>query len=468
MCREWNLEDNLLDLRKDLFKVFGSNVITLAVGIVSGLIIPSFLALDQYAYFKTFTLYLSYVGILHFGLADGLFIKYGGSYEDELEKSLLKGEHHFFLVFQFLITTLVLIISLFIDDKILLAFSISIIPFNLLTFYKFFYQAIGKFDIYSKILIFPPIVMLTANLAVIFIFEIENYWVFIFIRLFAYFSIFLILEYNFYRLTKSVEANIDLSEIKNIFNIGFFIMLGNLSSVMFYSIDRWFVKFSFASSDFAFYSFAISMMGMINIFINSITKVFYPYLARNKDNGILQRLKSYFVIIASFATGLYFVFAFIVNNFIPKHIPALNIIAIIFAGFPALITIKALYINLYKVRKSDKLYVKTVFSMLLISVILNFIALTVFGNNIAIAVATTISFYIWFYFSSRHFETLFVSSKEVLYLIIFVVLFIYSSNFINLLAGTIIFSIGLLILIFIFYKSEFMGLTNELKNKGNL
>ncbi|TDX43663.1 O-antigen/teichoic acid export membrane protein [Halanaerobium congolense] len=457
-----------MDLRKDLFKVFGSNVITLAVGIVSGLVIPSFLSLDQYAYFKTFTLYLGYVGILHFGLADGLFIKYGGSYEDEVDKSLLKGEHHFFLVFQFIISIAIIITSFFIDDKILLAFSLSIIPFNLLTFYKFFYQAIGKFDIYSKILIFPPIVMLIANLAVIFIFKIENYWLFIIIRLFAYTSIFLILEYNFYKLTKSVDTTVDFEEIKSIFNIGFFIMLGNLSSIAFYSIDRWFVKLALTTSDFAFYSFAMSMMAMINIFINSITKVFYPYLSRNSNDKILQKLKSYFIIIASFASSSYFLFSFIVNNFIPKHIPALNIIAIIFAGFPALITIKALYVNLYKVRKSDKLYVKTVFSMLLISVILNFIALTVFGNNIAIAIATTISFYIWFYFSSRHFETLFVSLKEVLYLVIFVVLFIYSSNLVSLLVGTIVFSVGLLILVFGFYKSEFMGLINEFKNKGDL
>jgi len=456
-----------LDLRKDLFKVFGSNVITLAVGIVSGLVIPLFLSLDQYAYFKTFTLYLSYVGILHFGLADGLFIKYGGFYEGEVDNSLLKGEHHFFLVFQFVIAVLVLIISLFIDDKILLAFSMSIIPFNLLTFYKFFYQAIGKFDIYSKILIFPPIVMLIANLAVIFIFEIENYWLFIIIRLFAYTSIFLILEYNFYKITKSSDINIDFDEIKSILNIGFFIMLGNLSSILFYSIDRWFVKFSFTSTNFAFYSFAISMMTMINIFINSITTVFYPYLSRNSNDNILQKLKGYFIIIASFASGSYFLFAFIVENFIPKHVPALNIIAIIFAGFPALITIKALYVNLYKIRKSDKLYVKTVFIMLIVSIVLNFVALIIFGNNTAIAVATTISFYIWFYFSSRHFETLFISFKEKMYLIIYITLFIYTSNFISLLHGMLIFIFGLTVLIFIFYRIRFRDLIYEILNKRN-
>ena len=381
-----------MNLKKDLMKVFGFNIITLLTGIVSGLVIPAFLSLDQYAYLKTFTLYLSYVGILHFGLADGLFIKYGGSYEDEVDKSILKGEHHFFLGFQFLISVIVIIISLIIKDEILFAFSLAIIPYNLLTFYKFFYQAIGKFDVYSKIIVLPSLIMLIFNLIVIFILEIQNYWFFVFIRISAFAIIFIILEYKFYTLNKEVKAKMHLSAIKSIFSIGFFIMLGNLSSQLFYSIDRWFVKFSFTSEEFAFYSFAISMMAVINVFIGSITKVFYPYLSRNSNNAILQKLKNYFIIIASVASGGYFVFTFIVNNFISKHIPALNVISIIFAGFPAIIVIKALYVNLYKVRKSDKIYVRTVVGMLGVTAILNLIALKTFGNNVAIATATTLSF----------------------------------------------------------------------------
>lgn len=457
-----------MNLKQDLIKVFSSNIITLAAGIVSGLVIPSFLSLDQYAYLKTFTLYLSYIGVLHFGLADGLFIKYGGSYEDEIDKSLLKGEHHFFLIFQSIVSLIFILVSYFIGDQILFTFALSIIPFNILTFYKFFYQAVGKFNTYSRILIFPPFLMLLFNLSVIYIFKIENYWLFILIRLFTYLSIFLILEYNFYKLTKNVEYKFDFNEIKEIFNVGFFIMLGNLSSVMFYSIDRWFVKISFASADFAYYSFAISMMGMINVFINSITTVFYPYLSRNSENNLLQILKKYFIIIASFASGAYFIFAFIVNNFITKHIPSLNIIAIIFAGFPALITIKALYVNLYKVRKTDKLYVKTVFLMLIVSAILNIIALVTFSNNIAIAVATTISFYVWYYFSSKHFETLYISLKEIIYLLLFITSFIFSSSYLNLLPGTILYIISLTLLIVIFYRNEFIGLKNEFLKKSKL
>jgi O-antigen/teichoic acid export membrane protein len=457
-----------LDLRKDLIKVFSSNIITLFAGIVSGLVIPAFLSLDQYAQLKTFTLYLGYVGILHFGLADGLFIKYGGSFEDEVDKSLLKGEHHFFIVFQFVITVLFIMISLFIEDKILLAFSMAIIPFNLITFYKFFYQAIGKFDIYSKILIFPPLVMLISNLVVIFILEIENYFLFILIRLLSYLSIFLILEYNFYKITNNHETIFNIPEIKEIFNIGFFIMLGNLSLKMFYSIDRWFVKFSFTSNDFAFYSFAMSMMGMINLFIGSVTTVFYPYLSRKNDQEILEKLKTYFLIIGSISSGGYFVFSIIVRIFISKYIPSLDIISIIFAGFPALIVLKALYVNLYKAQKNDKLYLKTVIKMLVVSAVLNLIAVITFGTNISVAIATTISFYIWYWFSSHHFEGLSINFNEIIYLIMFILLFVISSNFVSLIYGVIIFSIGLSILIVSFYRSESMSLINEFINRGKI
>lgn len=457
-----------MNLKKSLLKVLGSNIVTLSAGIVSGLVIPAFLSLDQYAYLKTFTLYLSYVGILHFGLADGLFIKYGGSYEDEVDKSLLKGEHHFFLIFQFIITILIIILSLILEDKILFAFSISIIPFNLLTFYKFFYQAIGKFDTYSKILVFPPLLMLIMNLLIIYIFEIKNYWLFIWIRVLSYSLIFIFLEYNFKRLTNKVDVKFDWNEIKEIFEIGFFIMIGNLALKVFFSIDRWFVKFSFTNSDFAFYSFAISMMTMINLFIGSVTTVFYPYLSRKNDIEILKKLKIYFLILGSMSSGGYFAFSIIVHLFMKKYIPSLNIISIIFAGFPALIILKALYINLYKAKKSDKLYVKTVIIMLLMAIILNFLAVLTVGNNVSIAIATTVSFYIWYYFSSKHFEGLAINLKEVCYLFLFFLLFIFSSNFINLFYGTLIFSIGLIIIITIFFRKEFIDLISEIVSKDTL
>ena len=92
-----------MSLKKDLASVFSSNVINLIVIIITGFLVPAFLSLDQYAYLKTFTLYIGYVGVLHFGFIDGLYIKYGGKRENDLDKSILKGENYFLLIFHYIV-----------------------------------------------------------------------------------------------------------------------------------------------------------------------------------------------------------------------------------------------------------------------------------------------------------------------------------------------------------------------------
>ena len=132
-----------MQLKKDLFKVFSSNFIKLIIGIITGFLVPGFLSLDQYAYFKTFTLYIGYVGILHFGFLDGIYIKYGGKYIDKVDKEELKGEHNFLIIFQLVISIITGSMGFIIKDMLLIVFSVSILPINMQNFFKFLYQALG-------------------------------------------------------------------------------------------------------------------------------------------------------------------------------------------------------------------------------------------------------------------------------------------------------------------------------------
>ena len=52
----------------DIIKVSLSNFLKLLAGILTGFLLPKILNITDYGYYKTFTLYISYVGIFHFGL----------------------------------------------------------------------------------------------------------------------------------------------------------------------------------------------------------------------------------------------------------------------------------------------------------------------------------------------------------------------------------------------------------------
>lgn len=322
-----------MSLKGDIAKVLSANFISLIASIVNGFIVPAFLSLDQYALLRTYTLYVSYIGILHFGFIDGLYIKYGGKGYKEIDKEKLKAENIFFLFFQLVITLLFFILGAISNDKIIIAFAFSILPINMRTFFAFFYQAVGEFDVYSKIRVLQPLITLATNTFLVFIIKRNNFWYFVLGQLAASFCIFLYLQIKFMRETITIRAPLKNVQAKDIFTVGIFIMLGNLSSMLFYSMDRWFVKLLLTMNDFAFYSFAVSMMQVVNILINSVAMVFYPHLARGYMEIYLTILKKYLLIIGVLASTSFFGFSFIIHWFVDKYIPSLNIIAVLFAGF---------------------------------------------------------------------------------------------------------------------------------------
>ena len=437
-----------MDLKKNLLKVFTANFIALTVSFVNGFFLPAFLSIDQYAYLKTFTLYISYVGIFHFGFLDGLYLKYGGKYKDSLDRKELKYEHKFFILFQLMVTCLFVILAYLSKDLIILAFALSIIPINMQTFFSFLYQSLGEMGTFAKIKTAYPLTILFLNLSFIFLLKIDHYLPFVLAILISHYLVYIIFEISY---NKDFKVNgINKIQLKPLFLSGFFIMMGNLSNMFFYSIDRWYVKFLLPIENFSYYSFAVSMMGIILMMINSISMTFYPYFSRGYDVEQIKKIKIYLIIIGAISSAGYFILSLIVTNFIGNYVPSLQVISVLFVGFPAIGVINALYINLFKVNKQERRYFYKVLKMLIISIILNTLAVLINLSNFSIAIATTIAFYFWFFSSSKDFPGLKTNIKEIVFIFLYYI------------TGFVVFTLGIFILVWLFYKKEFKELVVKL------
>lgn len=454
-----------MDLKKSISKVFSVNMLVLIVGIVSGLLLPAFLNIDQYSILKTYTLYASYIGLFPLGFIDGIYIKYGGKRERDIDKNKFKYEHRFILVFQLFIMIFLLLISIFFKNILFIYLSLTILPVTIIGFFTLYYQATANFTKFTFIGVSNTILAFALNLILI-LFHIKNADSFILINILSNYFIFFIVELIYYEQSKHIKIKKDNKEIIQIFKIGIFILIGNLSSSFFYAIDRWFVKISLSTEDFAFYSFATSMMGIIIVLINSVATVLYPYFAQGQEEKKISEFKRCLLVIGAFSSGCYFIFAFIVHYFMQKYTPSLRLISILFSGFPAIIIINTLYINLYKVKKKERKYVVIVLKMLAISILLNILALIIHTNFFSIAIAATISFYIWFFYSSKDFSFLKTSIKEISYLTLYFLIFLVSSIKLTLGLGLVVFFIGILLLSYIFYKNEIFILKNTLLRKS--
>ena len=65
--------------------------ISLILSFVLGFILPKFLDEYQYANWQTFSLYLGYVGVLHFGLLDGIVLRYSQYDFNQLDKERMRS-----------------------------------------------------------------------------------------------------------------------------------------------------------------------------------------------------------------------------------------------------------------------------------------------------------------------------------------------------------------------------------------
>ena len=147
-----NLKKSESNLATGIVLIFIANVINLLFSIGTNLILPKFLSVESYAAIKTYQLYITYVGVLHFGFNDGMYLKYGGKSFDELNKSDVLNNLSTLRIFQVVVTVICIGVSVALKDAVLLMASIVIFPMNLKAYYQSLYQAIGEFGIYSKIM----------------------------------------------------------------------------------------------------------------------------------------------------------------------------------------------------------------------------------------------------------------------------------------------------------------------------
>ena len=258
-------------------------------------------------------------------------------------------------------------------------------------------------------------------------------------------------EYHFYKLVHNEKQQLSKESLKHI-KSGFMLMSGNLAAIFLYSIDKWFVKLFFTVEDFSYYSFAVSMFNIIVVILNSVSITFYNVFAKEEKQNFVAKVKDTLLVLGAFASAAYFPLAVFLKLFLAKYTPSLTIIALSFATFPYLFIIKAIFVNLYKSRKKEKKYTKVVVAMLIVASILNALSMIIYKDIQAIAIATLLSFIIWYIVSFYDFGYLKSDLREISFLLIATSSFIICSHLSNIILGGFIYLVVIILSEVIIYR----------------
>lgn len=454
---------------KDIIRVFISKFISLVSGILVAFLLPKITSVEGFGYYKTFTLYVSYIGLLHFGLSDGVYLKYGGCDYETID---VKQFRLYFRVLSFL--------EIFISGILLLGavlFAPADLKFVLVTLsvYTYFHiigsyyqqvsQTFRRFKEFSnRIIIYSIFKLLGVLLLFVLYFfssgevDYRYYIVFLVVTEVAL-CIWYLYTYRLLSFGEHNKVSNNRREIAELFKIGFPLLVTNLATTFLLNIDRQFVNLLFDKEVYATYAFAYSLLTLVTMTTSSVATVLYPNMKRDSLENLEVKFDSYSNAISSLSFGgllLYFPLDVFIRWFLPKYSDSLPIFRIIFPGLAISSVINIILYNYYKVINRTLQFLVINIITLIMSALANGIAFLLFRNTISISIASIIVMFIWYIVShiplAREYKIKW--GKNTVYLVIMTGLFYGISLLFNSIIG------------FVIYFAVFSGLTILLQPRG--
>lgn len=421
---------------KDIFRVFTTNMIKFFVALIATFLIPALLSVDEYGYYKVFGLYSAYIGVLHFGFCDGVFLNYGGKSLDKTDKRRTADEQTTLIIFEIIMTLILLTVGIVMKDIIVVLLALDVVPVIMVTLYTYIYQSSGDFKRYARIYNFQSLVTLVVNSLLVFVIKPDSGVLFSAAAVGINYAAFIFAMISFNRNTKAGMGRFDLSLFKSHAVSGFLLTVGNLSFLLFDSIDRWFVKGLLGLTFFSYYSYAGQLLSALNMFANPIGMTLFSYLSRKKSREFERRIKSAVISMLFFMLCGVFPLRLIVRLFYKKYEAALPLMNVLFLAQVFMLLNMIIYVNLYKSYKQQKKYFMSLVTVIAASAAFN--ALFYFcikKSMLSIAAATLASMILWTVINSLNFKSLRLGARKLMFMLILSAGFMLTGTLMGELSG---------------------------------
>lgn len=459
-----------MSLKKGIVTILLANILNLFFQLLTNFFLPKYLTVACYAEIKTFQLYVSYVGALHFGYCDGMYIKYGGKTFSSINSNELKTDAKTFVVFQFSLTILFLSISIFNHNTTLAAFSASILPLNMVSYLSLLFQATGEFEVYSNITKMTTILTFIVNMGLLALHFFSEYHIFLLGYVIIYILIMFFCISFLYAKKQGLNAargSLLLSCVTLNIKNGFFLMLGNFSSVILTGMDRWFIKVLMDNTAFAMYSFAVSMENLMNVVVLPIATTLYNYFCIHVDNNSLRKIKGKIILFPVVIVTCAFPAKFVLEIFLTKYLEATSVIFYLFSAQIFYIIVKCFYVNLYKAQRRQKTYFVKLVVVIVIGFLFNAGLYSVIHVKEAFAIGTMLCGVVWYILSELDFPQLRSGWRENIFLLLSTVSFLTIGIFLESLIGFLLYVAILVLLSLLLMKKDVMDCIHMVEDSIN-
>lgn len=459
-----------------------SNVIALMISVLSAFITPLVLGHEQYGYYKIFSLYATYVPLLHIGFIDGILAINAGKSLSSLSLKKFRVYTRFFLLFE-LILSIFMILSLFFIDtnwynrEILLSLSIYSFVFNMVTYFQFFSKAIMKFDQFAALTRLQSYINLFYLVLAFIIYRFSSLKItFTYYLFFMNFTLLIILIAYIYIYRCIIfgerdKFKDDKSDIVNFFKTGFIIMISYQITMFMINADNQFISMFFKVREYAEYAFAYSMASLLITVFQAASSVMLPYMKRIGEDEVLKKHSenlSIICMIIFFILLSYYPILIIVDNFMPSYVESVQYLNIVFPGVGITCIIQSYLFNNYILQKKIKVFCFISVINLIFDFIVYYLFYILFDNTFVIAMVSIPLLLMWYvtleWYMRKNSNTKFLSN--FIYIVLLTTSFLaFNHVYNNIWLSMISYLTYYIILSYLFFREQILSILGNVISK---
>lgn len=429
-----------------------ANVVALLSSFLIVLVVPKIIGVEEYGYWQLYLFYTMYVGFMHLGWNDGIYLRYGGRKYEDLDEKLFFSQFYSLLILQLFFSVVILgSANLLVEDNdkvfIISMTAIVMVIMNVKNMPLFIFQATNRIKEYAIITMSSKILSILF-ITILLVCGVRGFQLLIISDAIAkLISLFISLY-----LCKNIIINkisnfkIYVSEIFENIAVGSKLMFANIASLLIIGSVRFGIERSWNVETFGKVSLMLSLSNLLMVFINAVGIIIFPILKRTNErnlSSIYINIRGFLTVVLFSTLILYYPLKEVFRIWLPEYTDSLKYMALL---FPIIIYEGkvALLINTYlKALREEKLMLRINILVLSITIPLTLFT-TYWLKNLELAIASIIcllalrSIIAEFYLSKKLKISLI---KKISIEVLITMIFVISAWFIDSWFSTLIYSI---------------------------
>ena len=270
-----------------------ANLVSLVGSVVITFLLPKFIGVESFGYYQLYIFYTSYIGFLGFGWHEGIYLRFGGKYYKDLDKSLFKTQFVYYSLMELVVSFIICIVGIIFasdGDKltVFLMTALCVMVYLPRAYLHNLLQAVNNIRSYAFGIVIEKTIHIVLTCALL-LFHANSFMGFVISELLGRFvaAIYIFIVCKEIIFAKSYRFSKVFDEIKINMKTGITLTLANISSLLIIGLVRQAIEIQWDVETFGKISLTLSVSNLLMVFVRAVSTTLFPMLRRTND----ERLK---------------------------------------------------------------------------------------------------------------------------------------------------------------------------------